>query len=120
LIAYEELPGGWLMVIMDLLDESWVPLVNKEHWDGVKERLHAAISALHQMKMVHGDIRATNVMVKKSGLEFMLVDFDWGGLEGLVRYPRHVNKAVGRPDDAEDGELIRTEHDDFMLATMFR
>jgi RIO-like serine/threonine protein kinase len=55
--------------------------------------------------MVHGDVRETNVMVKDSGLEFMLVDYDWVGSQGHAGYPRHVNKAVklGRPEDVEDG-----------------
>jgi hypothetical protein len=120
LLAYEELPGGWFMVVMDLLDESWVPLADTEpRPEGLKERLHALISELHQMKMVHGDIRATNIMVKNSGLELMLVDFDWAGSDGLVTYPRHINKAVGRPEEVEDGQPILPRHDIFMLEAMF-
>ena len=121
LIAYEELPGGWFMVVMELLDESWVPLADKEDPpEGLKERIHAVISELHQDRMVHGDVRATNVIVKDGGLKFMLVDYDWAGSAGQVRYPRHINKAVGRPDDVEDGQPILCQHDEFMLAAMFR
>jgi hypothetical protein len=122
LIAYEGLPGGWYMVVMDLLDESWIPLADKKgHTEGLKERVHAAITKLHQAQMVHGDIRETNVMVRDRGLDFKLVDYDWAGSQGHVRYPRHVNKAVGlgRPEDVEDGQLILTRHDELMLATMF-
>jgi hypothetical protein len=120
LIAYEELPGGWYMVVMDLLDESWVPLADKtDHPEGLKERVHDAIAQLHQARMVHGDVRETNLMVKDSGLEFMLVDYDWAGSEGHAKYPRHVNKA-GRPAGVEDGQLILSQHDDLMLAAMFR
>jgi RIO1 family len=119
LIAYEALPGGWYMVVMDLLDELWVPLAETtKHAEGLKERIHAAISELHQAQMVHGDVREMNVMVKDNGVEFMLVDYDWAGSHGCVRYPRHVNR-LGRPEDVEDGRLILTQHDELMLAMMF-
>jgi hypothetical protein len=119
LIAYEVLPGGWYMVVMDLLDESWVPLADRTgHAEGLKERIRAAITELHQAQMVHGDVREMNVMVKDNGVDFMLVDYDWAGLQGHVRYPRHVNR-LGRPEDVEDGRLILTRHDELMLAAMF-
>jgi hypothetical protein len=123
LVAYEPLPGDWYMVVMDLLDESWVPLDINSLVDvgGFKARFHTNVIELHQMKMVHGDIRETNVMVKDGGCEFMLIDYDWAGLLGEARYPRHVNKApaLQRPDDVEDGKLILTEHDLLMFENMF-
>jgi hypothetical protein len=93
-------------------------LLNQEPYG---DRIHAAISELHQSQMVHGDIRATNVMVKDGGLEFMLVDYDWAGSHGEVRYPRHINKApeLGRPEDVEDCHLILPRHDELMLEKMF-
>jgi hypothetical protein len=33
LIAYEKLPGGWYMVVMGLLDDSWVPFDIKTSHD---------------------------------------------------------------------------------------
>jgi len=123
LIAFEVLPGGWYMVVMDLLDESWVPFDDKKAWiEGLKDNFHATISDLHQAQMVHGDVRDANVMVKDGTSEFMLVDYDWAGSQGHARYPRHINKdpELGRPADVEDGQLILTQHDESMLAQMFR
>jgi hypothetical protein len=124
LIAFDELPGNWYMVIMDLLDESWVSMANTQvRPDGLKEVIHATITELHQAGMVHGDIRTTNIMVKKDGgTSFMLIDYDWAGKQGEVMYPRHVNKAsgLGRPESVEDGRLITSEHDDLMMQHLFR
>jgi hypothetical protein len=57
-------------------------------------------------------------MVKRDGgLEFMLIDFEWAGNNGEVRYPRHVNKApeLGRPQDVEDGVPILGQYDLILL-----
>ena len=47
---------------------------------------------LHQVGYVYGDLRDTNLMVRKDGQSgFMLVDFDWAGKFGEVCYPMNVN-----------------------------
>jgi hypothetical protein len=125
LIAHKMLPGGWLMVVMELLEEElWTTLFgSKRHQSGLKDGIHAAVVQLHQNKMVHGDLRNMNIMVKKDGTAgFMLVDYDWAGYEGKVKYPRHVNKApeLGWPQDVEDGAQILARHDLHMLEYMFR
>jgi tRNA A-37 threonylcarbamoyl transferase component Bud32 len=111
------------MVIMELLDESWIRLSeSKGPREHLKEVIHAAIVALHQQGMVHGDLRDTNVMVKKaSGQEFMLVDFDWAGTEDQAVYPIFVNKApdIGRLVDADDDRPIIAAHDDIMFERIF-
>ena len=124
LIAYCALAGGWYMVIMDLLNESWISMANTQvRPEGLREKIHAAITELHQADMVHGDIRSTNIMVRGDGrTSFMLIDYDWAGKAGEVRYPRHVNKAsgLGRPESVEDGKMITSEHDDLMMQYLFR
>jgi hypothetical protein len=123
LIAFERLPGGWYMVVMEFLDTSWKPIAEMaRHPAGLKEKIHAAITKLHQNHMVHGDLRDTNVLVKQDGgTKFMLVDYDWAGYEGEVTYPRHVNKRkeLGRPDEVEDGIYICSHHDILMLEHLF-
>jgi hypothetical protein len=70
---------------------------------------------------VHGDIRATNIMVKRDLTPgILLVDFDWAGVPGEVRYPMNVNtKEIKRPSGAHDGELIVTQHDLSMINYIF-
>jgi hypothetical protein len=121
LMGFEELAGGWYMVVIECLDERWAELGMDKVAKGVKETFLAAIGELHQAGMVHGDVRKENVMVKDGGKEFKLLDFDWAGVLGEVRYPRHVNKAVElrRPEDVSDGELIAAGHDMAMVEQMF-
>ena len=60
-------------------------------------------------------------MVKKDGNKgFKLVDFDWSGRIGEVRYPMNVYRGqrLWRPHGAEDGKLIKADHDIDMLNTM--
>ena len=125
LIACEALHGGWFMVIMELLDKSWITLADMDAIpEGLRERVHDKFVSLHQMGMVHGDLRDTNIMVKKrdGDLAWILIDFDWAGNEGEVEYPMLVNNSpsLGRPADAHDGLPILAEHDDFMFEHVFR
>ncbi|KIJ63840.1 hypothetical protein HYDPIDRAFT_67875, partial [Hydnomerulius pinastri MD-312] len=56
------------------------------------ETIRATLTRLHQKGYVHGDVRDTNIMVSRSNkAKFMLVDFDWAGKIGEVRYPMNVN-----------------------------
>jgi hypothetical protein len=118
--GFEDIGAGWRMVIMDTLDMEYKPFnkhaVPARTCEDMKERL----VELHQAHFVHGDIRDVNIMTRKDGKPgFMLVDFDWSGTIGKVRYPMNVNKAIWRPDDVSDGKLIEPSHDIAMLEYIF-
>lgn len=123
LLGYELLPGGWIMVVMDKIDDDYTPLstasmtMRGHLYDLIKKKLEE----LHQSGMVHGDIRDANIMVQTTANDnFMLLDFDWAGKIGEVKYPMNVNRTdLWRPDDAVDGELIKADHDMMMLDDMF-
>jgi hypothetical protein len=60
-------------------------------------------------------------MVKKDGSQgSKLVDFDWSGRISEVRYPMNVYRGdcLKRPEEAENGRLIRADHDIWMLKAM--
>jgi hypothetical protein len=116
--GFESLPGSWYMAVMDAIDDEYEelcePLRTPEVLRGIREK----ITQLHQAHHVHGDIRDANIMVRKDGKPgFMLVDFDWAGEIGKVRYPMNVNTSekLWRPEGARDGELITADHDMQML-----
>jgi tRNA A-37 threonylcarbamoyl transferase component Bud32 len=44
---------------------------------------------VHNAGYVHGDIRTSNILVYKNSP--MLIDFDWAGNKGVVRYPINMN-----------------------------
>ena len=120
--GFEELPGGWHMVVMEMIADDYCRLIDfpppYSHYDDIIEKL----TALHQENYVHGDVRNTNIMVKKDGSQgFKLVDFDWSGRIGEVRYPMNVyqGQRLWRPREAEDGQLIKADHDIEMLTAMY-
>jgi hypothetical protein len=55
-------------------------------------------------------------MVKKDDR----MDFDWSGKIGEVRYPMNIYRSdcLKRPVEAKDGQLIKAEHDIWMLITL--
>lgn len=55
---------------------------------------------------------ASELMV---GNEVKVIDFDWSGKEGEVTYPCILNDAVGWHEGAKLGDLIKKEHDIFMI-----
>ena len=69
---------------------------------------------MHQAGWVHGDLRSTNVVVKKSGLDgsFLIIDFDWSGKNQEVVYPSFLNTTDARqPEGADDGESPLCSHE---------
>jgi hypothetical protein len=119
--GFQGIGAGWTMVIMDALNEEYKTFNKNSLPADTRENMEAGLTELHQAHFVHGDVRDVNVMVRKDGKPgFMLVDFDWAGINGEVRYPANVNKELWRPEDVADGMPIRSEHDMMMLDRMFR
>ena len=66
------------MAVMEMIGEDYFPLSPPpySHSEDITQKL----TSLHQANYVHGDVRDTNIMVKKDGVRgFKLVDFDWSG-----------------------------------------
>jgi hypothetical protein len=121
LTGFECVAGGWYMIVMDAITDEF-SLVDRPS-ASLYEPIKGRVVALHQQGYVHGDLRDTNLMVRRNGApEMMLFDFDWAGEIGKVRYPINVNRGpnLTRPDGAYDGELITVEHDVEMLDIMFK
>lgn len=122
-----KLPGGWYMVVMDLLvPEEWVPLceVPSDLQEGARELALATLSKAHDLEIepgegseegakgVHGDMRHNNVMVNTMDSKVMFVDFDWAGVAGRQRYPPYMNHVnIGWPQGAEDNSVMEQTHD---------
>jgi hypothetical protein len=110
------------MVVMDVLGKSYHQFNCITAKPDLYQPMMELVSSLHQVNLVHGDLRDTNLWVnEKSPSEFMLVDFDWSGVIGEVKYP--INMYVGpdlrRPEGACGGQLILAQHDIGMVEIMF-
>jgi serine/threonine protein kinase len=126
LLRFEKIAGGWSMVVMEFMD-NYVPFSNYDKPATISSELRSMLTRLvegfHNKKFVHGDIRSTNILVPKEGtgeLKIKLIDFDWGGLEGRVKYPSAINHVtIPRPGGVVDGALITMAHDREMIAEIF-
>ncbi|KAF5386419.1 hypothetical protein D9757_006634 [Collybiopsis confluens] len=88
-LGFSWIPGGWWMVAMELLDKGFEPCSKSNVNKHCRSVIISSISAFHALGFVHGDLRASNVLVRKHGeqWECKLIDFDWAGLAGKVTYP---------------------------------
>ncbi|KAG5349563.1 hypothetical protein C0989_003113, partial [Termitomyces sp. Mn162] len=83
------------------------------------------VQTLHQNGFVHGDIRAANLLIDPASLasddvQVHLIDFDWAGRAGEVRYPIGLNcETVIRPKEVQGGKLITQAHDIEMISYLF-
>jgi hypothetical protein len=77
------------------------------------ERLERILDTLESNRMVHGDFRMNNIMVKAGEEEnAVLIDFDWAGNVGEARYPHNRTNVVvypgraGGPIEANDDRQL--------------
>ena len=83
------------------------------------------VETLHEGGFVHGDIRDPNLLIDEASLTsndvaIHLVDFDWAGCIGEVKYPMGTNcKTVRRPAGVKGGEVITEQHDIEMVSYLF-
>ncbi|KAL0948195.1 hypothetical protein HGRIS_010803 [Hohenbuehelia grisea] len=118
--------------VMEHLGSSWVSLyelskgdssgILQSHCDDIKLNIERILSILQEATMVHGDLRANNIMIKLEGQQLALldsdrvvvkvVDFDWAGEAGVVRYPASRNQDIrGIRWPGLPGDLIEVQHD---------
>ena len=86
-LFYHEYTAGVHFLVMERLEV--IPATNDQlkGEEGPKhiESLRRAVRALHDRKLVFGDLREPNILITKEGLK--LIDFDWCGKGGTVYYP---------------------------------
>jgi hypothetical protein len=118
LLGYGTIPGGWLVVVMEKIEQQDTNLRSyaHKHLQAWSKDLKSLVSGFHNEGWVHGDLRDANLIVgNENPGQVMLVDFDWGGRNGQVSYPTAlVHEELVKPGG---GDLcITKEHDDYVLA----
>ncbi|PCH36995.1 hypothetical protein WOLCODRAFT_168126 [Wolfiporia cocos MD-104 SS10] len=122
--GFVRLEGAPVAYVMDHLDGDWVCLFDLLK-RGSSAPFHQAIwNSLKQVRelldekgFVHGDLRSSNIMVRivDGKPEVKVIDFDWAGEAGKVRYPAVRNETIGWPGKAYG--LIIAGHDRELLAS---
>lgn len=106
---------NWTAVVMEYIDAC----VKIGGWPSVRDQYknleRNAIECLHNFGFVHGDLRFQNICYKKEQgvCRVRVIDFDWCGPVGTVRYPATINKNAGIEWHAgvDPETLIEKEHD---------
>ncbi|KAF5377990.1 hypothetical protein D9757_009837 [Collybiopsis confluens] len=123
LLGYSKLEGGWWMVVMELLDSGFEPCAKiKVLETGCRAVVEETMARFSALGFVHGDLRASNVLVRKldGRWECKFIDFDWAGRPNQVRYPIGVYRTSNlfRPEAYMDEMLITAEHDQQTMLNM--
>jgi len=82
--------------------------------DEVLQQLENGLRTLHDQKLVHGDLRRPNILTDEEGC-VKLIDFEWSGEAGVVRYPPLLNPKIPWPEGVKAGNPIQMEHDRLSL-----
>ncbi len=109
-------------------------MIVKDKKAAAKEKIQTVIHKLHNEDLlVHGDLRATNILV--SGMENVyiqvgvvlnygtgtgvyLIDFDWSGPE-TSDYPFFMNPEITWPAGVQDGGKLAFSHDNEWISRGF-
>lgn len=113
LLAHEELPGGWHFCVMEMI-KSAVPIWTVDR-SLVEPKLREVLRILHAANFVHGDLRIYNMLWDADTQQLKLVDFDWAGVQGTLRYPPFLCPEVAWPQGVETNEIIEFAHDEFWI-----
>lgn len=109
---------NWKLVVMDFFDGEPSYEGDRHKDPDVYEKVAAIIGVAHGAGFVLGDVRPPNVLISGAGAVKM-IDFDWAGREGAVRYPAHMSSGLWVPGVAP-AALVEKAHDTGMLARWFR
>jgi serine/threonine protein kinase len=118
---------GWMSLLDIEKNHRRTALHSKKN---ITEALHEIIDVLEKAQLVHGDLRPNNLFIKvkltRDGCEILprpssklpylkVIDFDWAGEAGKVKYPPHRNPEVEWP--GESGEPISANDDRIMITS---
>ena len=110
------------MVVMEYIEDSTLTTakesMDQEARDRARSEIDRALDLLHQRGFVFGDLRSPNILAKTTG-EVKLIDFNWAGVVGQVKYPYLISKDIKWPKGVEGLANIECDHDRMMLKQLF-
>lgn len=113
--------GSLRMVVMEYLPGVTVTMLQEmgslHDLDGLVTTLQGIMKLLHEHGYVYGDPHSPNVIIMEDGT-VKLINFDWAGKAGIVRYPFSISWVIKWPDGVEAGGII-TKEQDLAMALQF-
>ena len=90
--------------------QNSVPAITNQHEQQLGSFFAWAVTTLHSSNFVHGDLRPLNILALEDNT-VRIVDSDWVGRAGVVKYPADLNTNVEWHEDIKCGGLVQKEHD---------
>ncbi|TFK49813.1 hypothetical protein OE88DRAFT_387055 [Heliocybe sulcata] len=132
LYGCKALEGAPMAYVMEHLDTDWISLFDlavgqnravaqaPDVLMAIRNAVERVLSILETATLVHGDFRSNNIMVRldhggrpmlsdSGSVQLKVVDFDWSGEAGAVRYPATRNTDIAWP--GRSGEAIEAGDD---------
>jgi len=132
LIDIQVLAGGWKFVLMEKIEgktlyemySSSARATHKQQKSVIQQKLKEAVSHMNHRNFVHGDLRTPNIMIREAEITSssptpIILDFDWAGTEGIVKYPSHLNPNANWPISVKPFIPIKNAHDEEMVNNLF-
>ena len=79
----------------------------------MKAALKKIPTKLQECNYVHGELRPQNIILV--GERLCIIDFDWAGVAGEVRYPQELNMLCNWHPAVHPGGIIAPEHDEYQI-----
>ena len=122
LLGFDHLPGGWYALAMEMIDiVAPERLKSFSELDAWKQKIQKLVQGFHEQGLVHGDLRLPNFLFTRSSpTKVFLIDFDWGGKEGEVYFPRGklADGLRGESDQYDRLDQPITKEDDDQVLKM--
>jgi serine/threonine protein kinase len=120
LYSIEMYAGGFLLKMEYLkgyctLGEIQIEPDSLSNFAFIVTQLEQFLGFLSRNRLVHGDLRAPNIMVNMEHKRVKIIDFDWAGRAGVAVYPLEKSKKIKWHASAYPLGKIETEHDSWML-----
>ena len=117
-----EVLKGRMMAVIKTLHHVHTP----QHLDTsdinvIEMTICKAMTTLHKRKFIHSDLCLPNMLIGKQGHAY-LIDFNWLGREGIVKYLRALNDQItwAAPVNKLRRLCIMRKHDEAMLELMLQ
>lgn len=113
--------GGVIMVVMEYVKGTELSFCEKNSCGvSICDDLELALDLLDKANIVHGDMRANNIIIDESREHAKVIDFDWAGKHDEARYPEWVNNSVKLKgewhEEVTSGAVMKKAHDKFAVA----
>ncbi|THG95286.1 hypothetical protein EW145_g7986 [Phellinidium pouzarii] len=123
LYFFQRMIGDRYMVVMERLEGLPMSLYSTRAFKTKLERsvfddIESALTILHAKCIVHGDLRAENIIIDPERKHAKVVDFGWAGKSGKARYPATINEVQFKTEwdfDVNPGGIMDRSHGRFAL-----